>query len=472
MNKTLHCRRSTHLLVAVAFLASCGGGVGSGGTGRSDFGLAAGTVNGFGSVIVDGVGYDDRNATVVSEIAPGADAIAEVRLGHRVSVEYETPGVAQVIHVDAAVSGPVASIGAGAIVVLGQTIVVNTNGSAGPITAFGGYALASDVRVGDPIDVHGLIVRRGSSYVIQATRIDKLAAAPAFLRVSGVVAALSSSGARSFALASLKVDASVATVVPGATMLADGQTVTLLARSTSMSTPAGGGIQVQAAQVRVRALPQSFLDTYLSGAVSQLDALARTFVIDGHAVSYAAATILPAPTSLLNGVYVQARGMTGADGTLQAASVAVRDAGSDSEAELHGNISALDATGATFTVRDVKVDAAGASLRGCPATGLANGLFVEVHGATISTGVRALTIQCEGESSGSTVEREGKASAVDLVARTFVLTPEGRSPITVSWTDTTFFGGVTPATLAGRSVEVQGSLIGGGVAAMKVKLDD
>jgi len=189
-------------------------------------------------------------------------------------------------------------------------------------------------------------------------------------------------------------------------------------------------------------------------------------------VSYATATILPAPTSLLNGVYVQARGMTGADGTLQAASVAVRDAGSDSEAELHGNISALDATGATFTVRDVKVDAAGASLRGCPATGLANGLFVEVHGATISTGVRALTIQCEGESSGSTVEREGKASAVDLVARTFVLTPEGRSPITVSWTDTTFFGGVTPATLAGRSVEVQGSLIGGGVAAMKVKLDD
>ena len=471
MNKTLHRRCST-LLIAVALLASCGGGVGSGGTGRSDIGLAAGTVNGFGSVIVDGVSYDDRNATVVSETAPGVDEIAEAKFGHRVSVEYETPGVAQVVHVDAAVSGPVAGIGAGSVAVLGQTIVVNTNGSAGPITEFGGgYALASDVRVGDPIDVHGLIVRQGSAYVIRATRIDKLATAPAFLRVSGVVASLSSSGARSFALASLKVDASAATVVPGAMMLADGQAVTLLAPSTSLSTPASGGVQVQAAQVRVRALPQSVLDTYLSGAVSQLDGVARTFVIDGHAVGYAAATVLPAPTSLRNGVYVQVRGMTGADGTLQAASVAVRDAGSDSEAELHGNISALDATGATFTVRDVTVDASAAALSGCPATGLANGLFVEVHGATISTGVRALTIQCEGESSGSTV-REGKASAVDVVARTLALTPEGRSPIIVTWTDATFFGGVTPATLAGKSVQVEGSLVGGGIAATKVKLDD
>jgi hypothetical protein len=460
--------------LALALLAACGGGgVGSGGTGRSDGGFAAGTVNGFGSVIVDGVSYDDRSATVVSETSPGHDAIAELKLGHRVAVDYPAPGVAGVVRVDAAVTGPVASAGPGGLTVLGQTIAVNMSGAAGPITQLGGgYSAMTDIRVGDAVDVHGIVVPQGSSYAIQATRIDKLAAAPSFLRATGVVGALTAAGSRTFTLAQLTVDASAAAVVPTGTTLANGQTVTILAAASSLSSPTAGASKIQAAQVKVRELQPTVLDTYLSGSVSRLDTQARTFVIDGRSVGYAAATISPASASLGYGLYVQARGVVGADGTLQAAAVVIRDAGSNSEAELRGDISALDTVTASFIVRGVTVDSTAASLSGCPASGLANGLFVEIHGATISTGVRASTIECQNESSGSTVEREGTASAVDQTARSFKLTPEGGAAITVTWSDTTYFGRVTAATLAGKSVQVEGALVSGNLVARKITVDD
>ena len=93
---TTFARRTAHLFAAwlavVAVIAGCGGGagvIGSGGTG-SPLGMAVGTVNGFGSVIVDGQSFDDRGAAVVAEVAPGVDANAEVRLGDRPS-QYHLP---------------------------------------------------------------------------------------------------------------------------------------------------------------------------------------------------------------------------------------------------------------------------------------------------------------------------------------------------------------------------------------------
>lgn len=477
MNTTMRLRfprlSMAALVVAVACLSSCGGGgVGSGGTGRSE-GLAAGTVNGFGSIIVDSVVYDDRNARVVAETAPGLDDLAEVKFGHRVAVEYTTQGVADVVHVDATVAGPVASVAAGQITVLGQTIVVSVGATFGPVTQFGGgYSMASDVRVGDPVEVHGIVTLQGNSYVIDSTRIDKLAAAPAFLRATGIVTAASTASS-TFSLGQLTVDAANASFVPAGSSLAAGRSVTILAPASSLSIAAGGGLRVHAAQVRVRELEQSALDAYLSGLVARLDTTAKTFDLDGHAVSYAAATLVPASATLSNGLYVQVRGTVAIDGSLRAASVAVRNTGSDNEAELRGNVSAFTSVNAPFTVRGVNVDARGATISGCPAPGLTNGRYVEVHGATSSTGVLARSIDCEGESSGSTIEREGVASAVDVGARAFTLTPDGRPAIRVSWSDSTFFGdGLTPATLAGTKVQVEGSIVSGDLVAAKIKRED
>ncbi|MGK2899950.1 MAG: DUF5666 domain-containing protein [Burkholderiaceae bacterium] len=364
--------------LAVWSVASCGGGgvVGSGGTGRAA-GVTVGTVNGFGSVIVDSAPYDVRNAPVVSENAPGLESPAEVKLGHRVAVGYDTVGVANVVRVDAALAGTVASVvSASRFTLLGQTVRVNATATAGPITQFGGgYTQGADVHAGDLVEVHGVLVTQAGSTLIQATRIDKLAAAPPYLRVTGLVISLGPGSPATFALGGLSVDASRSTVLPAGTALANGQTVT------------------------------------------------------------------------------------------------IRDASANTESELRGNITGNDPLTGRFTVRGVMVDASHASLRSCPAGGLSDGLFVEVHGTLGSTGVVAQTVQCEDEPPDATIEREGMASAVDAAAMSFSLTPSQGAAITVKWTSATYFGGATPGALAGRIVHAEGTLAGAVLVASKIEIE-
>lgn len=452
-------------------LVSCGGGgVGSGGTG-AESGVNVGTVNGFGSVIVDGVRYDDRSASVVAEVGPGRDAVAEVKLGHRVSVVYETAGVASVVRVEASLAGAVDSVASPAqFSMLGQTVSVNSIGTAGPITQFGGgYVRASDLRAGDAVEVHAILVGQGDTALLQATRVEKLAAVPGYLRVSGLVKNLGSGGATTFALGTLTLDASAASVLPSGSNLANGQSVSVLALPSTLTQTSPGVFRLQAAQVRIRGLSGGGLDDYLSGSVTQLDTQARSFTLGSQRVVYAAATVTPATMSLANGQYVQVRGMASTNGSLAAASVTIRDAGSESEAELRGNISGFDALTRSFSLRGVRVDASGAVLESCPNSGLADGLFVEVEGALSSNGVVARKVHCEDEQPGTTVEREGVAASVDVAAKSFSLVPEQGSPQAVTWTDTTFFGEVTAQTLSGKKVKVEGRLVGAVLVATKIK---
>jgi hypothetical protein len=463
-------------VLALAVVASCGGGgvVGSGGTGAPVTGYSVGTVNGFGSVIVDGVSYDDLHAPVVVEIAPGQDAPAEVRLGERVSVSYTQAGVASGIRILTALSGPVATAPAnGRFTILGQTVLVNGTGGSGPTTQFGGgYLRASDIAAGDPIDVHGVLVLQGATWMLAATRIDKLATAPAYLRVTGVVAGLGA-GSTSFVLGTLAVDASAATLLPAASMLSNGEAVTLLALPASYVASGANAPRLRAAQVKVASLQESSIDDFLSGSISTLDTTAKTFLLGAQRVSYGGAVFVPAGAAPSNGSYVQVQGKVGSDGTLVAASVNVRDSENEDESDLSGNIVAFDGVAMSFTLRDVHVDASAATLQTCPAGGLANGLYVQVAGTLASNGVVATTIHCESEPSGGTIERQGRSSAVDTVSRTFTLTPEQGSALTVRWGDTTYFGtGLTPATLSGKTIDVQGSFVGTVLVATKLKLDD
>lgn len=467
------------LLLTLAVAASCGGGagegvVGSGGTGVSA-GLAIGTVNGFGSVIVDGVSYDNRTAPVVAEIAPGQDVVAEIKLGNRVSVDYEAMGVARLVRVEAALSGALTSaVSKGQFAMLGQTVVVNSSGASGPITQFGGgYGQAADLHVGDAVEVNGVLVRRDDGYLVQATRIDKLASAPAYLRVTGLVSELGAEGAMQFALGALSVDARDAPALPASTALANGQMVTVLALPQTLKVPSAGTWRLQAAQIRIRELPGgSSVDDYVSGSISHLDAQARTMSLGSLRVNYAAAVLAPAMVTLANGQYALVRGKVGADGALVASTVTIRDGASDSEAELRGNVVAYDAVSGGFSVRGVTVDASGAKFEDCPAAGLADGVYVEIEGSLSSTAVLARKVHCESEPAGASVEREGVAQAVDVAGMSFSLAREHGAAVKVRWTATTFFGGVQPQSLAGKSVHVEGSLVGDVLVASKVKHDD
>ncbi|MDE2094876.1 MAG: hypothetical protein KGI87_13585 [Burkholderiales bacterium] len=476
MNRPTTYRARAWWQLATAFalvaIASCGGGagvVGSGGTGGA-IGTAVGTVDGFGSVIVDGESFDNRGAPAVAEVAPGADANADVKLGQRVALEYEAGAVARVVRVEATLTGAVANVLApGRFSVLGQTVAVNTSAAAGPITQLGGgYSQPADVRAGDAVEVHGVLVHQGASTSVQATRIDKLAALPAYLRVTGLVDALGAGNPPTLTIGALTVDVSAATVLPAGTALATGQAVTVLALPATLTSPAAGAWQLRAAQVRIRALQGGGLDDYLSGAVAHLDPVAKTFTLGSQRVGYAGATVFPATATLASGQYVQVRGKVGTDGVLVAAGLEIRDAASDSAAQLRGNIIGYVSANRTFSVRGVAVDASGATVQGCPASGLADGLYVEVDGTLGSTGVVAGTVHCEDEPSDALIQREGVASAVDTATGSFTLTPEEGAVVSVRWTSTTYFGGVTPQTLAGAKVQVEGTLAAGVLTASKV----
>ncbi len=456
-------------------IAACGGGaVGSGGTGVVPQGVAVGTVNGFGSVIIDGIRFDDRNTAAVEELEPGNDVVTEVQLGERVEVAFEQAGVAKTLRVDAALAGPVSSIvNAAQFVVLGQTVEVNASVATGPVTQFaGGYMSAADVMPSDAVEVHGPIARRGTSFVIQATRIEKKAALPTYLKVTGLISDLGSGGAAVFKLGELSVDAGAAAVLPAGRNLANGQVASVLALPSALSAPAGGTPTLGAAQVRVRDLPSDGSAAYVGGSVAALDTTAYTFQLDGLTVSYGSAVVAPSAAALADGTYVRVRGNLLADGSLAAASVTVRDGHDEPEAELKGNIVRYDAATQTFTVRDVVVDASQATLEGCPASGLADGLYVAIEGSLSTTKVIAKTVHCQAEPSGATVEREGTAATVDTTAMTFVLNRSGTPSVAVSWTALTFFRNLTPQTLEGKRIEVVGTFANGVLEASAVKLDD
>jgi hypothetical protein len=166
------------------------------------------------------------------------------------------------------------------------------------------------------------------------------------------------------------------------------------------------------------------------------------------------------------------RGRIQPDGSLQADNVTLRDGRGEAEAELKGNISGYDAATKSFQVRDVAVDASGAEIESCPGGNLADGLYVEVEGRLGATAVLATQVHCEDEPGNATIERKGTAGSVDASAATFVLTPSTGAAIPARWTAQTYFGGLTPQTLAGARVEVVGVLVDGVLVAQKVKLED
>ena len=465
-------------LCAAAVIAACGGAIGSGGTGAAPPEVS-GTVTGFGSVIIDGLRFDERTVTTVAEDSPGIEALAETRMGHRVEVSVDAQGQSKSLRVEASVIGQVTSVNvtgpqAGTLQVLGQTVAINADAQAGPVTQFGGgYANALDLRATDVVEVHGAARSSAGNQVLQATRIERRSALPTYLRVSGIVGDLGTGAPGRFTLGSLAVDAGAASIEPAGTSLANGVPVLVFAPAVGLGTLPGGGPLLSASVVRIKVFRGSNVnETYASGFVAKLDAAAGLFELNGLTVKFTPAVLSPAGTVLANGQYVQARGSVASDGSLLASQVKRRDGRGEPEAELKGTIVNFNGTANTFQIRDVLVTLAGAELESCPGTGLRDGLFVELEGTLGPNGVTARKIECKDEPANAVIEREGVASAVDLGASTFTLTADGKPPVAVRWTATTYFRSVTPQTLAGLTVKVEGTLVNGVLEATKVKVED
>ena len=381
---------------ALLMLPGCGGGgdggsagVGTGGTGS----FTSGPIRGFGSIVVNGVRYDDAAAQVVGD-GGAALARSDLRLGMVVDVsgsdvstatDGRRSATATSIGVRSEIEGPVSAINAaaGTLTVLGQLVQIT------PTTVFdhdlrGGLAA---VAVGMVVEVYGFLQPSGQ-YL--ATRIDDEDDPVTHYKLRGVVSGLDTA-ARTFRIGTALVSyADIAASVSG---LANGQYARVelqltpdasgawRARSIRLATtaigmPAGDGVKAE-------------IEGYITAFTSDARFSVAGIVVDASAVGQL-------PPGLAVGRRVEVEGVL-SGGVLVARSVEFEDDDDDDadEFEIEGVITSVSASARTFSVRGITVNYANARFKDGTAEQLAPGVKVEVEGQLASDGTTLLATEVE-----------------------------------------------------------------------------
>jgi hypothetical protein len=349
------------LVGAVAALSGCGGGgdaggiasiasVGSGGTGS----FSSGAITGFGSIIVNGVRFDDSQARITDDdgVVHNPD---DLKLGMVVSITASTittgvsgsSATATSITFGSELRGPITSISGQALVVLGQTVQVGAD------TVFddgiiGGLA---GLLVGQIIEVHGFV--DPSTNQILATRIERDASA-ATLKLQGQVQALNTT-AKTFTIGSVTISYAGIAAPALPANLANGLLVqVVLAPAPATGTRTALSVRPVAQQVEDHA------DAELEGTVTAFTSV-TSFSVNGVAVDASKASFPNGNAALKLGARVEVEGSTVND-VLVASEVKVENEAEveNQEFELHGAVTNLNATSKTFVIRGVTVSFAGA----------------------------------------------------------------------------------------------------------------
>jgi len=343
------------LSFVLALVQGCGGsgGVDSGGTGMQAQTLAVGPINGFGSIVVGGVHYDETQARVLDadghELPPTA-----LQLGAMTSIDASaittttTAGStrqdaqAQTVRISEAVVGPVDSVNTvgSSLVVLGQTVVVN----GGTVFDSNLSAGLSAISAGQVLAVHGLLDSAASAGGrIVATRIERRTGATSYV-VRGTVVSLDRSAQR-MVVGALNVALNDLSSLPS------GLAVGSVVRVKLGTTAAGGAWPASVLRLDGLTLPDRD-GVEIEGRVSAFTS-AQAFSVDGVSVNASGATF---SGTVALGVRVEVSGSS-SGGVITARRVSVDSAdGGGSEAfEVEGSVTAVDTTAKTFVVRGVTV---------------------------------------------------------------------------------------------------------------------
>ena len=458
-------RVSAMLAVTMMLLLVSGCGGGSGGTsseaGIGSGGTGLGVTTGFGSLIVDGMRYNDAQASYMSEEDQGpAKAMASTgaMLGHSLEFGYDASGAMMSVMISPELVGNVSAVATSDITVLGTKVNFNNDTALGPVTGLLGYASLAAVQVGDRVAVYGLIKTdaSGTSYV-QATLIVQKPTATG-IRLSGYVSQYDAT-AGSFTIGSNTVNIGSATVVPAGTSLSNGELVTVW----SNATPVGNVIA--ASNIRIKWPVASSGNLTLSGSISSYIG-AASFKVRNVTVDASTATIAPAGTTLGDGKYLIVVGkFDAATNKLVATSVTVYAPAAANAIELHGTVLNF-VSASSFTVRGVVVDASTASFSGATAAQLANGAFLEVTGALVNNVVRATTVNILALNPtqapmGATLDMPGTITSYNTTTGAYTLTMSSGLTVSGQMGPSMFYNNGTATNFAvGQSVNVRGMMSG------------
>ena len=314
---------------------SGGEGVGSGGTGATA-GVSVGAIDGFGSIVVNGVRYDVDAATMVLSDVMTLKLGMTVRVTGTIAADL-TQGTARLVASQADLRGTVSGLSAtsGTFTVMGVQVTTD------PATVLaGGLGALGNLANGAPVQVHGL---PGADGQLHATRVERLAAAQAPV-LTGTVQDLDRSS-RTFRIGSQRVSYATADF-PGdwpSSNLAQGVVLrvrapaaatTLVASSVEPwnPTPARDGTRLS-----------------LGGLVTDFAGL-QSLRIDGVPADVSGAKVTGgASASLADGTRVEATG-TMRGGVLEVTSLKIRK-GSSASVTLPPPASTPDADDRRYTAR-------------------------------------------------------------------------------------------------------------------------
>ena len=462
-------------------LLACGGGSGGGNEGggpivgidRGGVTISQGPINGFGSVIVNGVRYSTTGASITIDDRPGTEA--DLRAGQVVRVEGTvdatgTSGTARSIAFNDDVEGPVQSIDAAAaqLVVLGQTVQV------GRSTSFDDSISPRSLEglaVGDRVEVSGLVNADG---LISATRIERKPAL-ATVEVKGSASAVDSN-ARRFSINLLTVDYSTAQLsnfAAGAPV--NGDLVEAHGSLNAAGVLIATRLERRSASLEGTTDDSADLEGLVTRYVSSVD-----FDVAGQRVTTTGATAYQGgvAANLALGANVEVEGGFDANARLIASRIEFRR---ESNVEISALVDSVNVTAGSLVVLGVTVrtnaltrfeDHSDADLPRFSLADLRAGDYVELSAYDDGGGLLASLL--ERDDADDRIEVEGPASAV--AAPEFTI-----AGIRITTNDQTEFrnndgGSISAASFfaaaAGREVKVRGALVGNTVLADQAELED
>ena len=371
-------------VMLAAALVGCGGGVDSGGTGAPTVAHASGPISGFGSVIVNGVHFDERSASIRD-----GDGNSRSRDDLKLGMTTEIDGSAVVVDANgvsgsaatsivfaSALLGPVAAVdaAAGSFTVLGQTVDIAPN-TVFDESLVGGLA---GLAVGELVEIYALPDFVTRHYV--ATRIERRPGATSYV-LRAMLSNLNAQ-ARTFDLGGLAVSYATlpGNLLPG--VLANGQVVRVqLAKAPLANLWQATRIDAGASQFADRD------EARLEGLVTSIVSSAQ-FSVDGVAIDASHASFPDGTAGLVAGARVRVEGAVVGQ-VIDATRVELRsdDELAHEEFEVDGDVSALDSVAKTFVVRGVLVDYSGSvEFRDGTASDLRIGSLLEVRGVLSTAG--------------------------------------------------------------------------------------
>jgi Domain of unknown function (DUF5666) len=344
--------RRSALLLAAAFvlLAGCGG-VDSGGTGVGQSGqptYAAGPITGFGSIVVNGVRYDESMAEVFDDegLLRSRDdlklgMLTEVFASAVVSSATGSSATASAVRFGSQIIGRIdrVDVPGSRFLVLGQTVRVTTS-TVFDAAAGGLAALAA----GDQVEVFAQLDVSTQTYV--ATRIERRSNLMLY-KLRGVVSALSVAD-KTITVGGQLISYAGLAVIDPATTLTIGTTVRV-----SLQTSRVGNAWVATSLMTGIGRVADRETAEVDGRIGAFTSTTQ-FVVNGITVDASAATFPNGSAGIVLGARVEVEGSI-RNGVLVAQRVKLERDEDAAGFELQGTISASDSGNMTFVVRGVTV---------------------------------------------------------------------------------------------------------------------